>query len=153
MRAVVPEDDALFRAFFDRVTVQDLTLRFFAPVKHIGRAFIERLTRFDPAHAFALVAIETGSGDMLGAVRLHADLDGRAGEFAILVRSDLKGHGLGSLLMTLMIEAARERGVASIEGQVLRENVQMLALSRELGFTIRPDPQSAEIALVSLALT
>ena len=36
---------------------------------------------------------------MMGVVRLHADANHETGEYAILLRSDLKGQGLGWELM------------------------------------------------------
>ncbi len=71
---------------------------------------------------------------MLGAVRLHADANHESGEFAILVRSDVKGYGLGYGLMRMMIEWAKAEGLSRIEGTVLAENRPMLAISRRLGF-------------------
>ena len=81
------------------------------------------------------------SGKLLGVVRLHANANYDSGEFAVLVRSDLKGRGLGWLLMQMIIEYARAEGLKTIEGQVLSENTAMLAMCRELGFDLAPDPQ------------
>ena len=95
VRPVRPEDEPLYGPFFAAVTPQDLRLRFFAPVKEFGHAFIARFTQIDYARAMAFIAIEETSGKMLGVVRLHADANYDSGEYAILVRSDLKGRGLG----------------------------------------------------------
>jgi acetyltransferase len=127
-------DDALFRAFFARVSDEDLRLRFFQSVKHFSHEFIARLTQLDYARSIALVAIEPRSGEMLGAVRLHADADYHRGEYGILIRSDLKGHGIGWRLMAIMIEYAKWLGLDVVEGQVLRENSTMLAMCQSLGF-------------------
>ena len=78
----------------------DLRLRFFAPVKEFSHAFIARLTQIDYARAMAFIAIDEATGEMLGVVRLHANADYDRGEYAILLRSDLKGRGLGWLLMS-----------------------------------------------------
>jgi acetyltransferase len=87
-----------------------LRLRFFAPIKELSHSFIARFTQLDYARAMAFIAIEEATGQMLGVVRIHADSEYRSGEYAILVRSDLKGHGLGWRLMELMIEyASRSR--------------------------------------------
>ena len=59
---------------------------------------------------------------MLGVVRLHLDDDRKGGEYAVIVRSALKGHGLGWLLMQRMIEYARTIGLSQVHGQVLAEN-------------------------------
>ena len=129
-----------------------MRLRLFGPVREITPQMIERLTRFDPAHAFALIAIDEAKGRMLGVVRLHNDPDDRAGEFAVQVRSHLKGHGLGWMLMQQMIAAARQRGVRRIHGQVLRENVTMLQMCRELGFHVTDVPDDTSVELVTLDL-
>ncbi len=67
-------------------------------------------------------------------MRIHADADFKNGEYAILIRSDLKGYGLGWLLMQQMIEYARAQGLKCVRGQVLQENIEMLAMCRKLGF-------------------
>src|SRR6185312_10209643 len=95
VRPVRPEDEDLFREFFTGVTQEDLRLRFFAPLKEFSHSFIARLTQLDYARAMAFIAIEEKTGKMLGGARLHANADYGRGEYAILVRSDLKGRGLG----------------------------------------------------------
>ncbi|WP_379654388.1 GNAT family N-acetyltransferase [Pseudoxanthomonas sp. UC19_8] len=152
VRPVRPEDDALFRAFFARVTDEDLRLRFFQSVKHFSHEFIARLTQLDYARSIALVAIDPSSGEMLGAVRLLADADYDRGEYGILVRSDQKGAGLGWQLMRIMIEYAHWQGLRQVEGQVLRENRTMLAMCQQLGFTLRPDPDDPSIVNVTLPI-
>ena len=151
-RPVRPDDEDIYRAFFVRATPEDLRLRFFAPVKEFGHAFVARFTQIDYARAMAFIAIEQSSGNMLGVVRLHADANYEGGEYAILVRSDMKGRGLGYLLMQLIIEYTRAEGLKIIEGQVLSENTGMLTMCRELGFTIASDPRDPDTCLVMLAL-
>jgi len=152
VRPVRPEDEPLYGPFFASVTPQDLRLRFFAPVKEFGHAFIARLTQLDYARSMAFVAIEAATGEMLGAVRLHANANYDTGEYAILVRSDLKGKGLGWLLMQTIIDYARAEGLQTIEGQVLSENTGMLAMCRELGFHIAADPHEPDTCLVKLTV-
>ncbi|HYA05966.1 MAG TPA: acetate--CoA ligase family protein, partial [Xanthobacteraceae bacterium] len=90
VRPVRPEDEPLFPPFFAKVTQQDLRLRFFGPMKQFSHAFIARLTQIDYARAMAFIAIDESTGQMLGAVRIHADAEYEIAEYAILVRSDLK---------------------------------------------------------------
>lgn len=150
VRPVRPEDEAMFRRFFDRVSPEDLRLRFFSAVRHFSHEFIARLTQLDYARSIALTAIDPVSGEMLGAVRLLADANYDTGEYGIMVRSDLKGAGLGWRLMGIMIEYARWQGLRVVEGQVLRENTTMLAMCRQLGFAITSDPDDATVAIVRL---
>jgi acetyltransferase len=150
VRPVRPEDDAMFRAFFTHITDEDLRLRFFQSVRHFSHEFIARLTQLDYARSIALVAVHPGTHEMLGAVRLHADANYETGEYGILVRSDLKGHGIGWKLMQIMIEYARWLGLKTIEGQVLRENRTMLAMCESLGFRVKLDPDDPTLMHVSL---
>jgi len=150
VRPLRPEDDALLRAFFTKVSHDDLRLRFFSAVREFSHAFIARMVQLDYARAMALAALDPVSGEMLGAVRLLADADYETGEYAIMVRSDLKGAGLGWALMQTMIDYARWQGLTRIEGQVLRENTTMLTMCRDLGFSIMPDQNDPGIVMVRL---
>jgi acetyltransferase len=98
------------------------------------------------------VAFDAETREMMGAVRLHADANHESGEYGILLRSDLKGLGLGWELMRLMIEWAKAEGLHEVEGQVLRENTTMLDMCRSLGFSIRVDPDDPEIRVVTLPI-
>ncbi|MBV1698913.1 MAG: bifunctional acetate--CoA ligase family protein/GNAT family N-acetyltransferase [Hyphomicrobiales bacterium] len=152
IRPVRPEDEPLYPPFFAAVSPEDLRLRFFAPVKDFSHTFIARFTQIDYARAMAFLALDEASGAMLGVVRLHSDAEYRNGEYAVLIRSDLKSRGLGWLLMQTIIEYARSEGLGTISGQVLRENVTMLQMCREFGFRIEPDPQEPSAVLVRYAL-
>jgi acetyltransferase len=152
VRPVRPEDEEIFLAFFKQVSDEDLRLRFFAPVRDFSHAFLARLIQIDYARAIAFVAIDAATGEMMGAVRLHADANHETGEYAILMRSDLKGLGIGWELMCMMIEWAKAEGLQTVEGQVLRENTTMLAMCRRLGFEIRNDPHEADIKVVILPI-
>ena len=152
VRPVRPADEALYPQFLSHVTQEDLRLRFFAPVKEFSHSFIARFTQIDYARAMAFIAIAERSGDMLGVVRLHANSAYDRGEYAILVRSDLKGHGLGWRLMQILIEYARAEGIHTIEGQVLCENTTMLAMCRQLGFDVALDATDSSICVAKLAV-
>jgi acetyltransferase len=153
VRPLKADDARLYPDFLSEVTSEDLRLRFFAPIKELSPEFIDRLTHIDYAKAMAFIALDETSGQMLGVVRLHYDGDGKAGEYAVLVRSHLKSHGLGWLLMHRMIEYAQAQGLARVHGQVLTENTTMLSMCAELGFTIADDPMERGVKVVTLDLT
>ena len=90
---------------------------------------------------------------MLGVVRLMLDVDHENGEYAVLLRSDLKGQGLGWKLMKYMIEFARPEGIKTVEGQVLSENQPMLSMCQALGFRIDDDPSEHGVKKVVLDLS
>jgi acetyltransferase len=152
VRPLRPQDAALYPAFLRDVTHEDLRLRFFAAMRELSPALIDQLVHLDYARAMAFIALDEGDGRMLGVVRLHHDPDGKGGEYAILLRSQLKGHGLGWLLMQRMIEYAAARGLETVHGQVLAENTTMLTMCAQLGFAIADDPDAAGVKVVTLTL-
>jgi acetyltransferase len=152
VRPLKPEDAALYPDFFAEVTAEDRRLRFFGPIAEISDAMIERFTHYDPAKAMAFIAIDDNTGKMLGVVRLHDDPDGKGGEFAVIVRSVLKGHGLGYLLMKHILDYAKSKGLETVHGEVLTENTTMLRMAEELGFQARDELLDRGIKRVTLKL-
>ena len=151
VRPIRPDDEPGIYRLLEHVTADDLRLRFFAPMKEFTHQFIARLTQLDYARAMAFVALDA-DGEIMGVARLHSDSIYETGEYAILLRSHLKGRGLGWALMQLLIEYAKSEGLKRIAGQVLRENTAMLSMCRDLGFVIETDPAEPEICIVKLDL-
>jgi RimJ/RimL family protein N-acetyltransferase len=152
MRPLKPQDAALYPEFIAHVTLEDSRLRFFSSIKELSEERIAQLTHLDYARAMAFIALDQATGKMLGVVRLHLDDEREAGEYAVIVRSELKGHGLGWLLMQRMIEYARALGLKRVHGQVLAENTTMLRMCAELGFRVEDDPNAKAIKVVTLEL-
>lgn len=152
VRPIRPDDEPLIHKFLRHVTKEDLRLRFFAAMKQFSHEFIARLTQLDYARAMAFVAFDEVTSEMVGVVRIHSDSIYESGEYAILLRSDLKGRGLGWALMQLIIDYAKSEGLKHISGEVLRENAIMLAMCRSLGFEIAADPIEHAICHVKLTL-
>jgi RimJ/RimL family protein N-acetyltransferase len=152
VRPIRPDDEFLIRDLLAHVSKEDLRLRFFDSIKEFSHQFIASLTELDYERAMAFVAIDEASDELLGVVRLHLDPTRETGEYAILLRSDLKGKGLGWALMQLIIEYARSEGLSRIHGQVLQENSVMLKMCRELGFEIKTDPEDRGVYDVTLVL-
>jgi acetyltransferase len=152
VRPIRPEDEPAIHELLRHVTSQDLRLRFFAPMKEFTHEFIARLTQLDYARAMAFVAFDETTNELVGVVRIHSDSIYENGEYAILLRSDLKGRGLGWALMQLIIEYARSEGLKRISGQVLQENSLMLNMCRELGFAVKSDMTERSLCDVTLEL-
>jgi len=152
LRPLKAEDAALYPDFLKDVTREDLRLRFFAAMSELAPEMVDKLVHYDPQRAMAFIAIEERTGRMLGVVRLHDDANNKSAEFAILVRSHLKGHGLGWLMMKHMIAAARAKGLNTVHGQVLAENRTMLSMCSELGFHVADDPGERDVKRVTLPL-
>lgn len=156
VRPIRPEDEPLIHDMVAHTAMEDLRLRFFAPMKRLSHQMAARLTQIDYEREMALVAAcrETDADGtereaIYGTVRITADPDNERAEYAVLVRSDLKGKGLGYLLMQEILAYAKSRGIKEVFGEVLRENTSMLALCRELGFKQHDHADDAGIVEVS----
>jgi acetyltransferase len=114
------------------------------------------MTQIDYAREMAFVALRAdgkGGQELLGGARFFADPDYEKGEYAVLIRSDLKGQGLGWILMQHLISYAKSEGLKTLYGSVLRENTLMLQMCRELGFSVGRDPEDNTVYLVTLGLS
>jgi acetyltransferase len=136
LRPVRPEDEPLLQDIVKHMTATDLLLRFFYPMKQLPHALGARLSQIDYDREMALLAQPEDADTALGVVRYSADPDGLEAEFAVSVRSDWKGRGLGHLLMTRLLEVAKQRRIGALVGDVHCENQPMLTLCRSLNFEI-----------------
>ena len=150
LRPIRPEDEPQHAQFAQRVDAEDFQLRFFYAVRVMSHTQLARFTQIDYDREMAFIAsVDDGqpTAETWGVVRAIADPDNANAEFAILVRSDLKGQGLGSLLMKKIIDYCRARGTGVLTGAVLRGNTRMLALARELGFSLKYDNDAGVVQL------
>ncbi len=151
VRPVRPEDYKAFTTFFARLAPEDVRLRFFSPLRQLPTALLSRLTHIDYDRDMAFVMFND-KNELVGIANFSADPDKVKAEYAVLIRSDLKGHGMGTALMKRVIEYAKQYGVGEIYGDVLEENTMMLALCRELGFEINSVPGTPGMVLSTLKL-
>lgn len=153
VRPIRPTDAALYPDFLGKMTQEDMRLRFFGLVKTFSDKLLIRLTQLDYDREMAFVALDGRDGALCGVARLSSDPDHRKAEYALLVRSDLQGHGLGWAMLRRLVDYAKADGLKRIEGTVLSENTVMLKMCREFGFQLTPDPEDATIMWTSLDLT
>lgn len=150
MRPVKPEDAAAILRLFENLSSEDVRFRFFGALSILPKSLLTRLTQIDYDRQMAFV-LEFG-GEILGVARLAADPDNRQAEFAVTVRSNLKGHGIGTLLMRRLIDYARQRGIGEIVGDILQENALMLALARDMDFKLETRTEAPGAVRATLRL-
>jgi acetyltransferase len=155
LRPILPEDEPALQAAFALLTPEEVRLRFFVPMKTFSHMLTARFTQIDYDREMVLILTEPGlpgTTEIYGVVQISADSDNERAEYAILVRGDVTGMGLGVFLMRRIIDYARSRGIKEIYGDVLRENMTMLKLSRVLGFESSGVPGDATLTRVTLRL-
>ncbi|MBQ4679156.1 bifunctional acetate--CoA ligase family protein/GNAT family N-acetyltransferase [Aeromonas dhakensis] len=139
LRPIRPEDEPAHKQFVLKVSDEDRYKRFFADVGELGHEELARMTQIDYDREMAFVAVgQDGErkDQILGVVRAISTPDLSDAEFAILVRSDLKGLGLGKLMMEKIVRYARERGIGQLSGMTMPSNRGMINLAKRLGFKI-----------------
>ncbi|TJW87445.1 MAG: bifunctional acetate--CoA ligase family protein/GNAT family N-acetyltransferase, partial [Mesorhizobium sp.] len=149
-RPIMPADVQLYPAFLAKISPDDLRLRFLSPRRNFPDQMLKRLTQLDYDRDIAFVALETDTGALAAIGRLSCDPDHRTGEYALLVRSDLQGHGLGWALLKQIIDYASAERIGRIEGIILNENSKMLTMCRELGFSIAHHPSEPGLSVATL---
>lgn len=139
LRPIRPEDEPTHKQFVLKVSDEDRYKRFFADVGELGHEELARMTQIDYDREMAFVAVGQDGAfnqQILGVVRAISNPDQSDAEFAILVRSDLKGLGLGKLMMEKIVRYARERGIGQLSGMTMPSNRGMINLAKRLGFKI-----------------
>ena len=139
LRPIRPEDEPAHKQFVLKVSDEDRYKRFFADVGELGHEELARMTQIDYDREMAFVAVGQDGAfnqQILGVVRAISNPDLSDAEFAILIRSDLKGMGLGKLMMEKIVRYARERGIGQLSGMTMPSNRGMINLAKRLGFQI-----------------
>ncbi|MDH4204654.1 MAG: GNAT family N-acetyltransferase, partial [Desulfobacteraceae bacterium] len=140
IRPIRPEDASLLVELFGSLSRQSVHFRFFGPLKMLSPSMLARFTQIDYDREIALVAllgIEPNE-KMLGVARVITDIYNRKNaEFSIVVGDPWHGKGIGAELLKRCLSISKERGIENVQGLVLPENTQMLALGKKLGFTAK----------------
>jgi acetyltransferase len=147
LRPIEPEDEQRLHDFFARLSPEDVRMRFLQPLKRLPEPLAQRLSHLDPAREMALVA-DDATDEILGVGRMSTDSSGTRAEFALTVRTDTQGLGLGHILMERLLDHAWERGIGEVFGDVLAENAKMLDLCRSLGCEVRQHPEDSTLLRV-----
>jgi acetyltransferase len=155
LRPIQPDDAEMLQTLVRSLSPESRYLRFASAITELPAPLLARLTLIDYDREMALVAVATaadGSERIVGVSRIITNPDQASCEFSLLVADDFAGRGLGSRLMESIIEVAREKGLAEIDGLVLAQNSGMLRLMKNLGFTVKPFAEDPDFRLVSRAL-
>lgn len=143
LRPIRPEDEPKHWEFLSKIDAEDLRFRFFGYVSQLPRSEMIRLTQIDYNREMAFIATtegqEEGEPETLGVVRAMTDPDNETAEFAVLVRSDMKGQGLGRMLMEKLVRYFKSRGTRYIVGEALMQNRAMAGLAKAVGFDVKKD--------------
>jgi acetyltransferase len=150
IRPIQPGDAVIEQEFVRALSTRSKIWRFFAPLKELSAVTLKRFTRSDFPHDLALIATISRDGveREIGVARYAPTATDGHVEFAVVVADDWQGKGIATQLLRHLFNLADEGGIKSIEGLVMRENVGMLALAKELGFEAQVDVEDATLVYV-----
>jgi acyl-CoA synthetase (AMP-forming)/AMP-acid ligase II len=137
-RPILPEDEPLLKSFIEQVTKEDLYYRYFSEISEFTHDDLANMTQIDYDREMAFVAVKNSDTqpEIIGVTRAMADPDNQEAEFAVLVRSDMKGQTLGYQLMQKLLNYTRGHGIKKLTAITMPENRNMISLAKKLGFQI-----------------
>jgi GNAT superfamily N-acetyltransferase len=151
IRPATPEDKPALADFFVHVLPEDRRFRFLTAAPRVGEATLDQLTQVDHERSEDFLAFD---GDtLIASAMLVADPAMERGEVAISVRSDYKARGIAWALLDHLAHFAKGKGLKLIESVESRDNVEAIALEKEMGFTATAYPGDATLMLVRKRLT
>jgi acetyltransferase len=126
--------------------------RFFHPIHLSQRISHERLIRVcfnDYDRELALVAesrrADTGQPFILGVGRLSKLPGGADAEYAIVVADAWQNRGLGTQLLKLLVQVARDEKLTHLHGMIMSQNIEMQHVAEKLGFKLERDMSEATV--------
>jgi len=160
VRPVHPDDALMLQTFVRSLSPESRYFRFVSSMQELPANMLARFTLIDYDREMALVALYASTSldangqsqqttRIVGVSRYITNPDRSSCEFSLVVADDFKGQGLGSRLMLSIMDFAREKGLAEIEGLVLANNAKMLKLMRGLGFKIKAFPEDPDFKLAT----
>lgn len=154
VRPIRPDDLPLEAEFVQHLSRDNRYQRFMVTVSELPQAKLHYLTEVDQVRHVALAATVERDGQpvLIGVVRYIVDATGTGCEFAIAVDDAWQGTGLAGILMQTLIDVARARGLATMQGIVLATNTRMLRFVRRLGFAQQRDPDDRETVRIVYTL-
>jgi acetyltransferase len=156
LRAIDAGDAGLLGDFIRELSPQSKRLRFHAAVRELPPATLRRLATPDAQRQIVAIAtVDAGQGERCVGEAHSAVVDDAADthEFGLSVADDRRRRGLGSALLERLLCQARRAGVRWLRGDVVRDNLPMLALARRLGFAVTRHPHDATLLRVQRATT
>jgi acetyltransferase len=154
IRPIRPEDAEMVQEFVRGLSDEAKYFRFMNTLQELSQTMLARFTQIDYDREMALIAVteESGKDVEIGVSRYAINPDGESCEFALVVSDQWQHKAIGHKLMGSLMDAARTRGLKTMEGEVLASNHNMLKLVTTLGFAVATSTEDAAIKRVTRSL-
>ena len=133
VRPIKNDDKDSLVAFHDQLSIESISLRFFSAKSKLSDREATHFTDVDYVDRMALVGIV--NNELVAVSRYDKPPGSRSAEVAFIVRDDLQGIGIGTLLLEHLAAYARELGIEYFYADTLPRNRKMLDVFRSAGFS------------------
>ncbi|EPR11335.1 hypothetical protein M527_04440 [Sphingobium indicum IP26] len=151
VRPVSSDDGNLLKAFFSKVTTDDLRFRFLSGINEVSDDQIAMMTNVDHKQTEDFLAF-TDDNMLVATAMIAKDPTGKRAEVAIVVRGDYKQKGIGWTMLNHAADYARSTGVETLEAVESRQNEQAIGVERDFGFTVKPYDDDSTLVIVTKKL-
>ena len=159
VRPIHPDDAEMLKAFYKSLSSETRYFRFISNSPELSPTMAAKFTLIDYDREMALVALASDTNisqdgtwvetqKIIGVSRYNTNPDKASCEFSLVVADDFGGQGIGSKLMTNIMEVAHDKGLSEIDGLVLSKNPGMLKLMRSLGFSVEAMEDDPDFKIV-----
>jgi acetyltransferase len=154
IRPIRPEDASIEQSFVQDLSAESRRFRFMEALNELNQEMLVRFTQLDYDRELAMIAVYERDGveTELGVARYVTNIDGESCEFALVVADEWHNLGIGTQLMTALIDAARAKGLKIMNGEILADNRNMRNLVQRLGFDISRNPADMGVLLAEKIL-
>lgn len=154
IRPIRPEDASIEQSFVRELSFESKHFRFMQGLNELTEQMLVRFTQLDYNRELALIAVLEQADNVteLGVARYVTNADGESCEFALVVADKWHHKGIGTRLMTALIDAASDRGLKSMNGEILSDNRNMRRLVENLGFSVQFKPGDTSLLLAERQL-
>jgi acyl-CoA hydrolase/RimJ/RimL family protein N-acetyltransferase len=150
LRPLKLTDEALLRDLFYQLSPGSIHYRFFQLLKSMPHAKLQEFLRIDYEADMALVVLTSSTeedAEMIAIAHYLKDDRTNFADSAFLVRDDWQGKGVGTELMSVLVEAARHNGIAGFTADVLANNAGMLRVFHKSGHPVESRLQEGVYSL------
>ncbi|MFI5027623.1 MAG: GNAT family N-acetyltransferase [Solirubrobacterales bacterium] len=134
LRPVRPDDEEALRGFFADLDPTSQAFRFFSGAVDLD-GIAKQMAEVDYADSYGLIASRGPERRIVGH-GIYVKLGEKRAEVAFAVASEIQGHGLGTILLAHLAEAASEARIPTFVAEVLAQNHRMIEMFRQSGFPV-----------------
>jgi GNAT superfamily N-acetyltransferase len=139
LRPVKISDEALLKGFFYSLSDQSMYQRFVSARKDMPHERLQEFVVIDYTKEMAIVAVmirDANQEEIVGLGQYGIDESTLMANFALVVRDEWQGHGVGKEILFHLANLAKKRGLRGFTAEVLEENRSMFHLFESLGLAI-----------------